>query len=219
MLTTRDPNSDELHSRAMYPASTDSLEFVFFGNQNSGKFEGIEKDHVRPPYTSHLSLSVLARLTLARSPTSTSTCRTTTRARRRGSRSPASPTSRTTAPRSRRSTARCSRCAWIEPLLPSCVSSTLTPCSPLLWRPPQAWFGDLGDGKHDGSASDPRIELIEVTPKEIRYFLETKGTVAKTVDIVTSAVTGSTAAPGVLRTLKGHELETAKTLVGNAVKL
>ena len=47
MMTTRAPDSDELHSRAMYPASTDSLQFVFFGNCNSGKFEGIEKDKVR----------------------------------------------------------------------------------------------------------------------------------------------------------------------------
>lgn len=36
----------------MYPASTDSLEFVFFGNKESGKFDGIEKDHVRFPFLS-----------------------------------------------------------------------------------------------------------------------------------------------------------------------
>ena len=87
--------------------------------------------------------------------------------------------------------------------------------SPML----RSWFNDEGDGVHDGSATDPRIELIEVAPREIRFFLETKGTLAKTVDIVSATLTGSTAAPGVLRTLKGHELETAKTLVGNAVKL
>lgn len=84
---------------------------------------------------------------------------------------------------------------------------------------PKAWFGDLGDGTNDGSSSDPRIELIVVQPSEIRYFLETKNLLSKTVDIVSSAVTGSTASPGVLRTLKGHELETAKTIVGSAVKI
>ncbi len=26
----------------------------------------------------------------------------------------------------------------------------------------RAWFGDLGDGKHDGSVEDPRLALIEV---------------------------------------------------------
>lgn len=34
-----------------------------------------------------------------------------------------------------------------------------------LWnRGASAWFGDLGDGKHDGSANDPRMALIEVKP-------------------------------------------------------
>jgi general stress protein 26 len=28
-----------------------------------------------------------------------------------------------------------------------------------------AWFGDLGDGKHDGTADDPRMALIEVKAK------------------------------------------------------
>lgn len=28
-----------------------------------------------------------------------------------------------------------------------------------------AWFGDIGDGVHDGSASDPRMSLIEVKAK------------------------------------------------------
>lgn len=28
-----------------------------------------------------------------------------------------------------------------------------------------AWFGDLGDGVHDGTANDPRVTLIEVHAK------------------------------------------------------
>lgn len=32
-------------------------------------------------------------------------------------------------------------------------------------KPIKAWFGDLGDGKHDGSAEDPRMTLIEVKAK------------------------------------------------------
>lgn len=33
-----------------------------------------------------------------------------------------------------------------------------------LWnKSTKAWFGDLGDGKHDGSADDPRMSLIEGT--------------------------------------------------------
>lgn len=31
------------------------------------------------------------------------------------------------------------------------------------WNPmTKAWFGDLGDGKHDGSFRDPRVTLIVV---------------------------------------------------------
>ncbi len=29
----------------------------------------------------------------------------------------------------------------------------------------KAWFGDLGDGKHDGGPEDPRMKLIEVKAK------------------------------------------------------
>lgn len=45
MLTTRAPDSEELHSRAMYPTSKKNLTFAYFGNRDSGKFDGIEKDH------------------------------------------------------------------------------------------------------------------------------------------------------------------------------
>jgi general stress protein 26 len=35
-----------------------------------------------------------------------------------------------------------------------------------IWsRGAAAWFGDLGDGVHDGSATDPRMSLIEVKSK------------------------------------------------------
>jgi general stress protein 26 len=31
----------------------------------------------------------------------------------------------------------------------------------------KAWFGDLGDGVHDGSANDPRVTALIVTPSEV----------------------------------------------------
>lgn len=31
----------------------------------------------------------------------------------------------------------------------------------------KAWFGDLGDGVHDGSANDPRVSALIVTPSEV----------------------------------------------------
>jgi len=33
----------------------------------------------------------------------------------------------------------------------------------------KAWFGDLGDGIHDGSGNDPRMALIEVKSNYITY--------------------------------------------------
>ena len=41
-----------------------------------------------------------------------------------------------------------------------------------IWsRGAAAWFGDLGDGVHDGSADDPRMSLIEVKSKCEFYIL------------------------------------------------
>ena len=36
-----------------------------------------------------------------------------------------------------------------------------------------AWFGDLGDGVHNGKPEDPRMSLIEVQPKYISYWKST----------------------------------------------
>lgn len=33
-----------------------------------------------------------------------------------------------------------------------------------------AWFGDLGDGTHDGGPDDPRMKLIEIQPKCMDVF-------------------------------------------------
>lgn len=53
-----------------------------------------------------------------------------------------------------------------------------------------AWFGDLGDGVHDGSAEDPRVELIVIEPTEIRYWKATQTKIGQLANVVTSAVTG-----------------------------
>lgn len=31
----------------------------------------------------------------------------------------------------------------------------------------RAWFGDLGDGVHDGSEKDPRVSIMQITPQEV----------------------------------------------------
>jgi general stress protein 26 len=34
----------------------------------------------------------------------------------------------------------------------------------------KAWFGDLQDGKHDGSENDPRVAVMTVKPYEVSVF-------------------------------------------------
>jgi hypothetical protein len=53
-----------------------------------------------------------------------------------------------------------------------------------------AWFGDLGDGVHDGTAADPRVELIVVEPTEIRYWKKTQTNLGQLANVVVSAATG-----------------------------
>lgn len=74
----------------------------------------------------------------------------------------------------------------------------------------KAWFGDLGDGKHDGSADDPRMTLIEVKAKYISYWLHQVGALGFMKEVGVAAVTGKVADTGVLRELKENEIEEAR---------
>ena len=52
---------------------------------------------------------------------------------------------------------------WISVTGKAVTTSNTDPRIEKVWsRGASVWFGDLGDGKHDGSASDPRMTLIEV---------------------------------------------------------
>ena len=73
----------------------------------------------------------------------------------------------------------------------------------------KAWFGDKGDGVHTGEPSDPRIAVFEVKVDEIRHFHQQKTSVGTVVDIVSSAISGSTATPGEIRTITGQEIASA----------
>lgn len=76
----------------------------------------------------------------------------------------------------------------------------------------QAWFGDLGDGKHDGSPNDPRMTLIEVKAKYVTYWLHQVGALGFAKEVVGAAITGGVANTGVTRELKEAELEKARQL-------
>jgi len=48
----------------------------------------------------------------------------------------------------------------------------------------QAWLGDLGDGKHDGSENDPRIGIIRVKMTSAVYSLAYKSLAGRAIEVV-----------------------------------
>lgn len=73
----------------------------------------------------------------------------------------------------------------------------------------KAWFGDKGDGVHNGEASDPRITVLEVSVDEIRHFHQTRTMIGQAVDVVSNAIGGGVAKPGEIRTITGQEISAA----------
>lgn len=81
-----------------------------------------------------------------------------------------------------------------------------------IWNPiVSAWFGDLKDGVHDGSADDPRVQLLVVEPESLRVWVQQQTSIGQLANIVTSAVTGKTANPGALRTITKAELDSVRS--------
>jgi general stress protein 26 len=76
----------------------------------------------------------------------------------------------------------------------------------------KAWFGDLGDGKHDGGPDDPRMTLIEVKSKFVVYYKTSVGTLGMMKEVGGAMITGKVANTGVLRELKEADLEKARTM-------
>lgn len=76
----------------------------------------------------------------------------------------------------------------------------------------EAWFGDLGDGKHDGCAEDPRMGLIEVKAGYITYWLHEKGKLGFMKEVGVAAAKGKVANTGVLREIGGDDIEVARKL-------
>ena len=74
----------------------------------------------------------------------------------------------------------------------------------------KAWFGDLGDGVHDGSAKDPRVGLIEVHSKYVAYYKTETGTIGHAKEIAGAVLTGSVAQTGLLRELSEEDLAMAR---------
>lgn len=73
-----------------------------------------------------------------------------------------------------------------------------------------AWFGDLGDGVHTGTAEDPRMALIEVKARYISYWKATVSTLGFLKEVGVATVTGQVPETGDLRQLLEEDIELAR---------
>ncbi|QKX61776.1 uncharacterized protein TRUGW13939_08932 [Talaromyces rugulosus] len=70
----------------------------------------------------------------------------------------------------------------------------------------KVWLGDLGDGVHDGSPSDPRIGVIKVEAKSVVHVLPRKGLVGRAVDAGKAIAKGDVPPINKIRELSTEEL-------------
>ena len=70
-----------------------------------------------------------------------------------------------------------------------------------------AWFGDLGDGVHNGTYSDPRMALIEVSAKHIVYWKSTVTSLGFVKEVAMGALKGEVASTGITRELGKADIE------------
>ncbi|KAJ4384732.1 hypothetical protein N0V86_000334 [Didymella sp. IMI 355093] len=102
---------------------------------------------------------------------------------------------------------------WISVTGTATTTSNSDPRIKEVWsRGAAAWFGDLGDGKHDGSADDPRMTLIEVKSKYVSYYKTQVGLLGYAKEVAGAAITGGVANTGVLRELSEQDLEQARSM-------
>lgn len=70
-----------------------------------------------------------------------------------------------------------------------------------------AWFGDLGDGVHTGTADDPRMAVIELKAKYVSYWKSTVGALGFAKEVTQASLTGQVANTGVQRQLVEEDIE------------
>lgn len=70
-----------------------------------------------------------------------------------------------------------------------------------------AWFGDLGDGVHNGTADDPRMALIEVKTNYIVYWKKEVTTLGFLKEVGQAALTGSVAQTGAHREFTESDIQ------------
>lgn len=70
-----------------------------------------------------------------------------------------------------------------------------------------AWFGDLGDGVHDGTDKDPRMAIIAVSSKHINYWKKTVSSLGFMKEVGQAAFQGKVAQTGVQRQLTEADIK------------
>lgn len=73
-----------------------------------------------------------------------------------------------------------------------------------------AWFGDLGDGVHTGTADDPRMALIEIKSHYVAYWKSTVSSVGFIKEVAQASMQGKVANTGVQRQLTEEDLKNAR---------
>jgi len=77
-----------------------------------------------------------------------------------------------------------------------------------------AWFGDLGDGVHNGGPEDPRMALIEVKAKYITYWKSTTSSVGFAKEVGQASLTGKVAQTGLTRQFETDDIESMRKTQG-----
>ena len=77
-----------------------------------------------------------------------------------------------------------------------------------------AWFGDLGDGVHNGKPEDPRMALIEVKSKYISYWKSTSTSLGMLKEVAVGAMTGQVANTGVQREFFEDDISKMREIQG-----
>lgn len=100
---------------------------------------------------------------------------------------------------------------WVSITGTITVASNNDPRIKELYNPMlSAWFGDLGDGVHTGTAEDPRMALIEVKSKYISYWNSKVTSLGFLKEVGLASLTGKVADTGVQRELSQKDIEAAR---------
>nr|POF20928.1 protein bli-3 [Quercus suber] len=106
--------------------------------------------------------------------------------------------------------------SWVSVTGKATTTSNSDPRIAKIWsRMASIWFGDVGDGVHNGTADDPRMSLIEVKPNYISYYKAEAGALGFLKEAVGANLTGGVANTGKLREMNESDISAARARDGD----